>query len=200
MRRRTATAMLGAVGLALVLALPAAADLRDEQALAAALCPGREARGAAGGVRPRRAVRADGRRPSVRPVDRRAARSVEPDRSREDRPHCEGPRRPLRVPPRLPRERARPRLRLRAVGAAPDHGSRARGVCARRNRPRLPGQARAAVLVLLPVQRLQQHARGRLGDDPAGLRRARRRRGDRRGASRRRRLQLARGRRAGGLG
>ena len=36
-------------------------------------------------------------------------------------------------------------------------------------------EARAPVLVLLPVQRLQQHARGRLGDDPARLRRARRR-------------------------
>ena len=32
----------------------------------------------------------------------------------------------------------------------------------------------AAVLVLLPLQRLQQHARGRLGDDPARLRRGRR--------------------------
>jgi hypothetical protein len=39
MRRRTATAMLGAVGLALVLALPAAADLRDEQALAQRYAP-----------------------------------------------------------------------------------------------------------------------------------------------------------------
>ena len=35
-------------------------------------------------------------------------------------------------------------------------------------------QARAAVLVLLHLQRLQQHARGRLGDDPARLRRRRR--------------------------
>ena len=115
-------------------------------------------------------------------------------------PTAEGPRRALRVPPRLPRKRARPRLRLRAVGAAPDDGSRARGLRARRHRPRLPGQARAAVLVLLPLQRLQQHARGRLGDDPARLRRARCRRGARGGASRRGRLQLARGRRAGGLG
>ena len=39
MRRRTATAMLGVVGLALVLALPAAADLRDEQALAQRYAP-----------------------------------------------------------------------------------------------------------------------------------------------------------------
>ena len=40
-------------------------------------------------------------------------------------------------------------------------------------------QARAPVLVLLRVQRLQQPARGRLGDDPARLRRARRARGAR---------------------
>ena len=46
-----------------------------------------------------------------------------------------------------------------------------------RDRARLPGEARAPVLVLLPVQRLQQHARGRLGDDPARLRRGRRARG-----------------------
>ncbi len=43
------------------------------------------------------------------------------------------------------------------------------------DRGRVPGQARAPVLVLLPLQRLQQHARGRLGDDPARLRRGRRR-------------------------
>ena len=40
-----------------------------------------------------------------------------------------------------------------------------------RGRPARP--ARAAVLVLLPVQRLEQQARGRLGDDPARLRRRR---------------------------
>jgi hypothetical protein len=39
MGRRTATAMLGAVGLALVFALPAVADLRDEQALAQRYAP-----------------------------------------------------------------------------------------------------------------------------------------------------------------
>jgi hypothetical protein len=39
MRRRTGTAIIGAVALALVLALPAAADLRDEQALADRYAP-----------------------------------------------------------------------------------------------------------------------------------------------------------------
>ena len=45
--------------------------------------------------------------------------------------------------------------------------------------PRAPGEGLAPVLVLLPLQRLQQHARRRLGDDPARLRRERRRRGAR---------------------
>ena len=57
---------------------------------------------------------------------------------------------------------------------------RAHRLRTRRHRPRLPRQAGAAVLVLLRVQRLQQHARGRLGDDPARLRRGRRRRRARR--------------------
>jgi hypothetical protein len=39
MRRRVGTAIIGAVALALVLALPAAADLRDEQALAERYAP-----------------------------------------------------------------------------------------------------------------------------------------------------------------
>ena len=65
-------------------------------------------------------------------------------------------------------------LRLRALGAPPDERDEADRVRPRRHRSRLPRQARAPVLVLLPVQRFQQHARGRLGDDPARLRRCRR--------------------------
>ena len=42
---------------------------------------------------------------------------------------------------------------------------------ARRDRAGVPGQAGAPVLVLLRLQRLEQQARGRLGDDPARLRR-----------------------------
>ena len=50
----------------------------------------------------------------------------------------------------------------------------------RTSRPtRPPRQARAAVLALLRLQRLEQPARGRLGDDPARLRRRERRRGAR---------------------
>ena len=76
-------------------------------------------------------------------------------------------------------------MRLRALGAAADRGERADRLRARRHRPGPPGQARAAVLVLLRLQRLQQPARGRLGDDPARLRRRRRARGARRGSGRR---------------
>ena len=60
-------------------------------------------------------------------------------------------------------------------------------------------EARAAVLVLLRLQRLQQHARGRLGDGPARLRRRRRGGGARR-ATGGGRVQLARGRREGSVG
>ena len=68
-------------------------------------------------------------------------------------------------------------MRLRAVGAAP-HGRAEPGrVRPRGDRGQVPGQARAAVLVLLRLQRLEQPARGRLGDDPAHLRRRQRRSG-----------------------
>ena len=84
---------------------------------------------------------------------------------------------PLRVPPRLPRERARPGLRLRALGAAASPRDTTPTVYAHvATEPGHPGQARAAVLALLRLQRLEQPARGRLGDDPARLRRRRRRR------------------------
>ena len=123
MRRRTGTVVLGAVGLLLVLLLPttAAADLRDEQALADALRAGRPARRAAGGVRPRRALRSrststcsSASRPS-----HCAARGTRPTSSRS-RPTATDLAEPLRVPPRLPGRPARPGLRLRALGAAPD--------------------------------------------------------------------------------
>ena len=76
-----------------------------------------------------------------------------------------------RVPPRLPGRRAPPGLRLPALGAAHHRGPRADGVRARRHRSRPSREARAPVLVLLRLQRLEQPARGRLGDDPARLRR-----------------------------
>ena len=72
-------------------------------------------------------------------------------------------------------------------------------VRARRDRPGAPGRARAPVLVLLRLQRLEQPARRRLGDDPARLRRP-----DGRGRAAdvagRGRVQPARGRGAGRLG
>ena len=64
-----------------------------------------------------------------------------------------------------------PGLRLRALAAALTEGRVADRLRARRDRSRAPGQARAAVLAVLRLQRLEQPARGRLGDDPARLRR-----------------------------
>ncbi len=145
------------------------------------------------------AVRADRRRRALRRADGRVPWAVERVRSRQDRADGRRSGGSLRVPPRLPRQRSRPRLRLRALGT-PDHGGR----CPDRLRPRRhrawrAGKALAPVLVLLRLQRLEQPARGRLGDGPARLRRERPARGARHGA-RVDRLQLARGRRARGLG
>ncbi len=124
---------------------------------------------------------------------------MERHRPRGDRPYRGRPRQAVRVPPRLSGQCARPRLRLQPLGAALDEGQRARRVRARRGRGGVPREARPSVLVLLPVQRLQQHARGRLGDDPARLRRTRRS-SRARGRSGRDRLQLARGSRACSVG
>ena len=105
-------------------------------------------------------------------------------------PTAEGPRpRALGLPPRLPRQRAPARLRLPPLAAAPRSRARPHGLRAHRERPRAPGQARAPVLVLLRLQRLEQPARGRLGDDPDRLRRVDGRR--RRSTSRRSRSGTA---------
>ncbi len=181
-------------------ASPAAADLAQEEQLGAALRARRAAGRAAGGVRAGRAVRPDRRRRPVRGAHRRAAgalgrRRPRPHRARRDRPGA----RPLRVPPGLPGPRALARLRLREVGAPHLGRPRADGVRARRHRPRPPRPARAPVLDVLRLQRLEQPARGRLGDDPAHLRR-RHRRGGPDGAAARGRLQPARGGGALGLG
>ncbi len=157
----------------------------------AAVRAGRPPGGAAARVWAGRTVRADGRERSLRRADRRAPRPLESGRPREDRSERQGSRRPLPVPPRFPGQRASARLRLRALGA-PDHGRDAADrVRARRLRSREPGQARSSVLVLLRLQRLQQSPRGRLGDDPAQLRRKRCARGALRAAGRSR-LQLPR--------
>ena len=81
-------------------------------------------------------------------------------------------RRALRLPPRLPGRRALPGLRLRDGGPACITEGHEPTVYAHvATEPGAPGPARAAVLVLLRLQRLEQPARGRLGDDPARLRR-----------------------------
>ena len=120
-----------------------------------------------------------------------------PDQGRADRRGPEG--RLVRLPPRLPRGRALPRLRLREVGAQDHWRPPADRLCARHHRCEASGQGGAAVLVLLRLQRLQQQARGRLGDDPARLPGQRR---GRRAAHRphRGRLHPALERGAGGLG
>ena len=79
--------------------------------------------------------------------------------------------RALRVPPRLPGQRARPGLRLRALAAALTEGQTPTVYAHVATDPGAPGQARAPVLAVLRLQRLEQPARGRLGDDPARLRR-----------------------------
>ena len=172
----------------------AGADLADERALAEQYRAGRPARRAGGGVRAGRAVRADRRRRAVRRADGRAARARGTRRPGGDRPARRRSRRPLRVPPRLPGNPLDPAATTScwARRLTEDHDPRVYAHVA--TEPRAPGQARAPVLALLPLQRLQQHARGRLGDGPAPLRRRRRGRGARERAGRGR-LQLARGRR-----
>ncbi len=151
-------------------------------------------------MRAGRAVRAAERRPALRRAHRRAARALGQRRPHRDRADGRrSRRRALRVPPRLPRERARPGLRLRALGAAPERGRGAGRLRARRGRPRPPWGAGAPVLAFLRLQRLEQPPRGRLGDDPAPLRGRGRGRGARRRADEDR-LQPARGRRGGRVG
>ena len=123
-------------------------------------------------ARHRRALPAGAGRDGARAARRRAARSGRhggedgADRRRSVR---EG----RRVLARLPGRSARCRLQLRGVVRPDRRGQADHGVRAHR---RGAGEARAPVLVLLPVQRLEQQARERLGDDPARLRRRRRRR------------------------
>ena len=123
-------------------------------------------------MRSGRAVRADGRRRALRQAHGRAEGALDCRRSREDRPDGAGSLPgSLSVPPRLSRQRPGTGLRLRAVGATRDRGPRANGVCARRQRSVASRGARAPVLAVLRLQRLEQPARRRLGNDPARLRR-----------------------------
>ena len=130
-------------------------------------------------VRSGRALPAERRRDGPRRPERGAARALGGGRARQGRTHGRGPRRRAhRLPPRLPGQPARGGLRLRGVGRRGGH--RAHDVRARGHRGGPGRPAGAPVLVLLPVQRLHQQARGRLGDDPARLRRHRRGGGARR--------------------
>ncbi len=150
-------------------------------------------------MRSGRALQADRRRLALQRTDRRAARAVERVRPRQDRPDRARPRRALRVPPRLPRQRARPRMLVRALGAPHHRGNRADRLRPRRDGSEASRQARAPVLALLRLQRLEQPPRGRLGDGAARLRRT----GCAGGARERARLdrlQPARGSRACRLG
>ncbi len=193
-------ASLAAGSLCLALVFAGVAQAQAEEELAERYAPDRPPRRAARGVRARRAVPADRRRGDLRRGDRLAPRPLAQQRPRRDRAVRRRSRsRSLRVQPRLPRRRSQPRLRLRAVGAPHHRGHRADRLRPRRAGGRLPRPARAPVLALLPLQRLEQPARGRLGDDPARLRRRKCRGGARDGAARGR-LQPARGRRAGGVG
>ena len=151
-------------------------------------------------MRPRRALPAARRRRALRPADRCAPWPLErvgSGQDRADRPRSH--RQALRLPPRLPRGRALPGLRLRAMGPPHLRGARADGVRPRRDRARPPRATRPAVLALLRLQRLEQPPRRRLGDDPARLRRCERRRGARAAAGHGR-LQPARRRGRGELG
>ena len=115
---------------------------------------------------------------SVRPRHRLLQLHLRRDRARGDATttSCRGS-----TATRSSRRRARPGCdylhweRRLTAGSAPTR------LRARRDGPGAPREARASVLVLLRLQRLEQPARGRLGDDPARLRRvhARRRRCER---------------------
>ena len=137
--------------------------------------------------------------PALRSADGRTARPVG-QRSRRDRADGKGARKgALRLPPRLPGRRPPPRLRLPPLARAPRRRADADDVRPRGDRSGPLGEALAPVLVLLRLQRLEQPARRRLGDDPARLRRI-----DGRGgvaaATCRGRLQPARRSRARDLG
>ena len=131
-----ALAVLGTA--ALVLSPPRGSRPRRRDRARGALRAGRPARRAARGVRPRRAVRAERRRRVPRRGDGVAARPWRSNDLVEIAPGATTSARALRVQPRLPRRRAEPRLRLRALGAAHHRGHGADRVRPRRERARAP--------------------------------------------------------------
>ena len=121
----------------------ARAGAGDEQALAKRYAPEVRLVEQTGGVRPRRALPAARRQRALRPADRCAPWPLErvgPGQDRADRARSH--RRALRLPPRLPRGRALPGLRLRTLGPPHLRGARADGVRPRRDRARAtPGSS-----------------------------------------------------------
>ena len=124
---------------------------------------------------------------------------VERLRPREDRPDARGPRRPLRVPPRLPGERARARLRLRAVGPPADARAPTRASTRTWRRTGAPGKLALQYWFFYAFNDFNNTHEGDWemiqlvfdADDAADALDERAGRG---------RLQLARGRREGGVG
>ena len=115
---------------------------------------------------------------------------VEPDRPRQDRPERERPRRPLRVPPRLPGRARSTRAATTSDGrGASRRAARRPSTRTSRPSPAIPGKLALQYWFFYVFNDFNNTARGRLGDDPARLRRGRRARGARRDAGRGR-LQL----------
>ena len=162
---------VAAAVVALAVAGPAGAGLAQERALAERYAP--VVRLVAGDeeLRPRLALRADRRGRALRRADGGAARPVGHDLV-EIGPTAKelGPG-STATTSTSPATRSTPAATT-CTGSSTSARADADDVRARGDRPGAPGQARAPVLVLLRLQRLEQPARGRLGDDPARLRRA----------------------------
>ena len=124
-------------------------------------------------MRHRRVVRADRRQRALRRADRRAARPVGRRRPGQDRAGRRATSRPRATSTTSTSRatRSHPGCDYEQWGRRITQGTKPTVYAHVATDPGHPGQARAAVLVLLRLQRLEQHARGRLGDDPARLRR-----------------------------
>ena len=158
--------------LALALAPTASADLGDETGPRPALCAGGPPRRAARGVRARESRTTRWTSTSLfDELDRRAARPLERGRPREDRSSADDLVGPFEYHLDFPGNALDRAATYERVGATAHGRERSRPCTPTSPRARRAGRARAPVLVLLRLQRLQQPPRGRLGDDPARLRR-----------------------------
>ena len=164
--------------------------------------PRRAPRRAAGGVRSRRAVRPARRQPAVRPADRRAARALEHDAtwSRSARARRTSSNR-YEYHLDFPGSALEPGLRLRALAAttSPRAAGRPRSTRTSRPTPRIPGKLALQYWFFYVFNDFNNTHEGdwemiQLDFDAADAAEALDAGADRG------RLQLARGRRAGGLG